>query len=92
MSDYVETTRWIRLIPKYNRDGTVKALEIGAMTKSQPKEMVGPLVKLTFRVPCRVFSPVADLIVELDDEDVAGSPVVLARSLRALREQLELGE
>ena len=86
--DCVEIVRWARLEPRFNRQGEVVAAEISAVVKTPPREMKGPTIKLTLRVPKRLFSPVASVLIELDEDNVFGTVEAVAADLAEMRKQL----
>lgn len=89
MGDMVEVTRWVRLVPQYTTAGTVKAMEVAGMTKSRPKDMgTGALVRVTFRVPKAVFSPLPPVQIEFTEFEVASAEVLVA-DLSNLVEELK---
>lgn len=85
----IETTRWFQLTPNYNRDGSVKDFEVRAPTKSPPREVKGMSVKLTFKIPRALFAPMANVVLELDESNLDGTPTVIAADLKKMRDELD---
>jgi hypothetical protein len=79
----------VRFVPEYDRNGDVKSVNVGAVTANRPTaEKGGPFVHVTFRLPKRLFGPTANVIVELDEDSLDGTPQVLAADLKAMRDAL----
>lgn len=79
----------MRFTPEYDRAGEVKAVNVAAMTTNRPAaDKGGPMVRVTFRLPKRLFGPTANVIVELDEDSLDGTPQVLAADLKAMRDAL----
>lgn len=79
----------MRFTPSYDRSGAVARVDVASMTSNRPAaDKGGPIIKVTFRLPKRLFGPVAEVIVELDEDMLDGTPQVLAADLKAMRDAL----
>lgn len=88
-SDMVEAIRYFRLTPKYSPSGTaVIGMDVSNGTVNAPEWGVGAIVKIAFRIPKDTFTPMADLVIEFD-QNTSGTPEVLIADLKELKESLE---
>jgi hypothetical protein len=87
MADHVETTRWVQFSPQYDTAGKVRGMD-ALITKGRPRDVKGPTIKVTFRLPKRVFEPLAEALVEIADDMVDGSAEVILADLKEMRRGL----
>lgn len=83
----VETVRYFCLTPEYSANGTVTGCNVSNGTKNAPDWGKGAIVKVTFRVPKALFTPLAEVEIDIN-ADNSGTAEVLIASLRELKEEL----
>ena len=55
--DYMDVTRYFRVIPKMNDWGKVTSCDLGAPLVREPNWGDGPFVKVTFKIDKALFKP-----------------------------------
>jgi hypothetical protein len=84
----VAAVRYFCLTPEYSQNGTVIGCKVSNGTINAPDWGKGAIVKVTFRVPKALFTPLAEVEIDIDTDN-SGSAEVLIASLRELKEDLE---
>lgn len=86
--DTVEAVRYFCLTPEYSQNGTVTGCKVSNGTINAPDWGKGAIVKVTFRVPKALFTPLAEVEIDIDTTNT-GTAEVLIASLQELKKDLE---
>ena len=84
----IETTTWLRVVPKHNTRGQCTGIDVSGATKNRPTGK-GAYMKLTLRFPRRLFEfPDTNIQIDVEDSMLEGTPAEIVADLADLRREL----